>query len=142
MYQILTNSREETIKFASMIAKQLHGGEIIFLKGNLGSGKTTFTQGLAKALGITERVNSPTFVIMKQYLNSPLSLIHIDAYRLEGSSQDLGFMDYLDDNSVMLVEWPNFLINSDIITNKIIDFNIIEDDLREISYQGFSEVNL
>lgn len=142
MHQLLTKSREDTLKFAGMLAKQLQGGEIIFLTGNLGTGKTTFTQGLALALGISERVNSPTFVIMKQYFNLPLSLIHIDAYRLEGSSQDLGFMDYLDDQTVMLIEWPNFLVDCGITTNKIINFNIIDDDIRQISYEGFSEVNL
>ncbi len=142
MYQIITHSKEETFKFAKEIARQLKGGEIIFLKGNLGSGKTTFTQGLALAIGIKDCVNSPTFVIMKQYFNQPLSLIHIDAYRLEGISQDLGFLDYLDNQSIMLIEWAQFLNDNDLNTNKTIEFEIIENDQRKITYSGFSEVNI
>lgn len=142
MYQIITNYREETFKFAKEIAKQLNGGEIIFLKGNLGSGKTTFTQGLALSIGIKDCVNSPTFVIMKQYFNQPLSLIHIDAYRLEGITQDLGFLDYLDNQSIMLIEWAEYLNDNDVFTDKIIEFEIIENDKRKITYYGFKEVKI
>lgn len=105
---IVTHNAQQTRAFGSYLATLLSGGELIFLDGVLGSGKTTFTQGLALGLGIEGPVSSPTFTLMKEYQGRHW-LIHIDAYRLEGIDQDLGFEDYLDGESIVIIEWAKFI---------------------------------
>lgn len=115
MKQVITNTPEETKDLAKEIAKDLKGGEIFGLVGNLGAGKTVFVQGLAKAFGIKEIVNSPTFVLMKIYIiqNSKLKiqhLIHIDAYRLDSFEQlkEIGASEYLNQRDcVVVIEWAD-----------------------------------
>ena len=104
-------SLEEVKKLASGIAKTLEGGEVIALFGDLGSGKTTFTQFLAKALGVKKRVPSPTFVVMRVYddLNlRDVSLHHYDFYRLDSLEEirDLGVEeDFKDPKTICVIEW-------------------------------------
>ena len=95
------------------IAAQVSAGDLIALSGPLGAGKTTFTQGLARALGIGEAVTSPTFVLMNQYPGAP-ALLHLDAYRLEGLEwdelRDAGLEDFLArTDCVRVVEWPEMI---------------------------------
>src|SRR5690606_38165727 len=78
------------------------------LEGDLGAGKTTFTKGLAKGLGVKRNVNSPTFTIVKQY-KGRLPLYHMDVYRLEHSDEDIGFSEYFDGEGVSVVEWAQFI---------------------------------
>lgn len=121
MIYIRTQSPQETKKIASLLARQATTPLIIALRGALGSGKTTFVQGFARALGVKEKVQSPTFVLMKVYrLNQKIKhLVHIDCYRL-GSPKDLlhlGFKDLLKDkDAIILIEWAervkNFLPRS------------------------------
>ncbi|MEQ1561378.1 MAG: tRNA (adenosine(37)-N6)-threonylcarbamoyltransferase complex ATPase subunit type 1 TsaE [Nitrospira sp.] len=111
-----SNNLEETGKIAKDFASTLVGftdrATVVGLSGNLGAGKTTFTQALAKAFGVTETVNSPTFVIEKIYdlENQKFEkLIHIDAYRLESSSEllHLGWKEIISDpKNIILIEWP------------------------------------
>ena len=108
--KIQTNSLKETKKLAQSISAKIQGKTLILLKGELGAGKTSFTQGLALGLDITKKVSSPTFTLMKNY-QGRFTLNHIDAYRLEGHSQDLGFDELFDEDSVTVIEWPLFLIN-------------------------------
>ena len=101
-----TNSPEETIEFAKKIGAMLKGGEIIAYKGGLGAGKTTFTRGLAKGLGLGDVVTSPTFTIVNEYRGEKLTLYHFDMYRI-ASLEDLestGFFDYLGEG-VFIIEW-------------------------------------
>lgn len=128
----ITNSKDETQELASKLARNLKQGDVFLLIGNLGSGKTTFVQGLAKGLGIKEKVNSPTFVIMKQY-EGRIPLVHIDAYRLEGVNQDLGFDDYYSD-SATVIEWPQFYLDDIENFNKIYLYYINENS-REIIFE-------
>ena len=93
--EIVTKNSQETKDLAAKLAKYLFEGSLITLSGQLGAGKTTFTQGLAKGLNIKKNVTSPTFNLLKIY-NGDLPLYHIDAYRLEGINQDLGFDEYID----------------------------------------------
>ena len=103
----------DTKKLANKIAGQLRGGEIIGLIGDLGAGKTTFTQYLAKALGVKQTVNSPTFNVIKEYkiLNTKYKIqrfVHIDAYRLHSPQElaALGVEEYFNDKqTVTVIEW-------------------------------------
>lgn len=108
----ISKSIKQTGDLAKELAKNLRGGEVLAMVGELGAGKTTFTQSLAKALGVQERVTSPTFVIMKVYKTKHQTiknLVHIDAYRL-GEAVDLsniGWTDWQDKNSVVVIEWAD-----------------------------------
>ena len=98
---------------AQEFAKTLHGGEVICLYGDLGHGKTTFTQGLAKGLGVTRIVNSPTFIIMRSYkLPNEKTLYHVDLYRLEHEQEmiDIGLSDLMHNpDTIVVIEWPEKL---------------------------------
>jgi tRNA threonylcarbamoyladenosine biosynthesis protein TsaE len=107
-----SNNPEETFSIAREIGQGLSGGEVLALYGDLGVGKTAFTQGLASGLGVGDKVNSPTFVIIKIYNSKKkkLRLCHIDAYRLEGENDLLGIgvEDYLSDSqTVTVIEWAD-----------------------------------
>jgi len=99
---------EETISFAERIGLLLKAGDVITLEGDLGAGKTTFTKGIAKGLGIAKTVNSPTFTIIKEY-QGKLPLYHMDVYRLKDSEEDLGFEEYFEGEGVTVVEWAHLI---------------------------------
>ena len=105
--EFLTNSPEETEAVGLALGKVLTPGTILAYEGDLGAGKTAFTRGLARGLGCTDTVTSPTYTIVNEYLSGRLPLFHFDMYRL-GSSDDLwdiGWEDYLDRQGVCAVEW-------------------------------------
>lgn len=101
------HSVEETWGIAREFAKTLKPGDVVCLEGDLGAGKTTFTQGLAAALGVPGRVNSPTFCIVQEHRGAVL-LVHMDLYRLHGEDDVLaiGWEDYLSEGAILVVEWP------------------------------------
>ena len=113
MPQVITNDEKETAKFAKDFAKTLKGSETIGLIGDLGAGKTCFSQNLAGALGVKETVNSPTFVIMKVYENDSgltKNVCHVDTYRLNSYQEleALGIEDYISDkNTIVIIEWAD-----------------------------------
>ena len=139
-YSLKTFSKFDTIKLGTLIAKCLKQGDIILLTGDLGAGKTTFTQGVADGLGINERVISPTFNILKCYFNRTLNLYHIDAYRLEENKNDIGLEEFIEGDGVCLIEWPKYishLIPEDTISIKISNLG---DDNRLFEFESDSEV--
>ncbi|WP_406685900.1 tRNA (adenosine(37)-N6)-threonylcarbamoyltransferase complex ATPase subunit type 1 TsaE [Rossellomorea vietnamensis] len=107
-FEIMTNSPEETGRFAEKLAGLLKPGAVLTLEGDLGAGKTTFTKGLAKGLGVTKTVNSPTFTIIKEY-KGRLPLYHMDVYRLDDSFEDLGFDEYFEGEGVTVIEWAHLI---------------------------------
>ncbi|MGG1631781.1 tRNA (adenosine(37)-N6)-threonylcarbamoyltransferase complex ATPase subunit type 1 TsaE [Rossellomorea sp. NRS-1567] len=107
-FEIITTSPEETGQFAEKLAAHLKPGAVLTLEGDLGAGKTTFTKGLAKGLGVTKTVNSPTFTIIKEY-RGRLPLYHMDVYRLDDSFEDLGFDEYFEGEGVTVVEWAHLI---------------------------------
>ena len=107
-YTITLNSPEKTEAFAETLADLLEPGDLLTLEGDLGAGKTTFTKGLARGLGIQRMVNSPTFTILKQY-SGRLDLNHFDVYRLENSDEDIGFDEFFNSEAVSVVEWATFI---------------------------------
>ncbi|WP_433746640.1 tRNA (adenosine(37)-N6)-threonylcarbamoyltransferase complex ATPase subunit type 1 TsaE [Falsibacillus pallidus] len=99
---------EETQAFAEKLAGKLWPGAVLLLEGDLGAGKTTFTKGLAKGLGVKRTVNSPTFTIIKEYQGN-LPLYHMDVYRVSDSDEDLGFDEYFEGEGVTVVEWAHLI---------------------------------
>ena len=105
--EFITNSPQETEKVGQALGKVLQPGTVLAYEGDLGAGKTAFTRGLAKGLGCTEQVTSPTYTIVNEYLSGRLPLFHFDMYRLSSAEDlwDIGWDDYLERGGVCAVEW-------------------------------------
>lgn len=103
---VRTRSAEETRIVGASLAPMLLPGDVVSLSGDLGAGKTVFVQGLASALGVTDRVTSPTFTIVHEY-EGRFRIVHLDVYRLNSFQEvlDLGFEELLDPEAILLVEW-------------------------------------
>ncbi|MCU7558530.1 tRNA (adenosine(37)-N6)-threonylcarbamoyltransferase complex ATPase subunit type 1 TsaE [Macrococcus capreoli] len=108
--ELLIKSIESTQKIAESIAKYSKPQTVILLKGDLGVGKTTFSQFFGQALGVTSVISSPTFNIIKSY-EGRIPFHHMDCYRLESAEDDLGFDDYFYGDGVTLVEWPQMIVD-------------------------------
>ena len=108
---IETRSAEETFALGEKIGKAARAGEVYTLIGDLGVGKTVFTQGMAKGLGIAEPVSSPTFTIVQVYDEGRLPFYHFDVYRIGDISEmdEIGFEDYVYGDGVSLIEWANLI---------------------------------
>ncbi len=108
---IETNSEQETRAFAKALAAQVTPGAIYTLTGDLGTGKTVFTQGFAEGLGILEPVNSPTFTIVQEYDSGRLPFYHFDVYRIGSieEMEEIGYEDYFYGSGVCLIEWANLI---------------------------------
>ena len=105
--EFITNSPAQTEEVGAKLAQRLSPGTVIAYRGDLGAGKTAFTRGLARGLGISDPVTSPTYTIVNEYLGGRIPLFHFDMYRL-GSADDLfdiGWEDYLERGGVCAVEW-------------------------------------
>ncbi|MEK4947491.1 tRNA (adenosine(37)-N6)-threonylcarbamoyltransferase complex ATPase subunit type 1 TsaE [Carnobacterium sp. FSL W8-0810] len=110
MKPLRTRNEEETKTVAADLAKWLEPGDVILLEGNLGAGKTTFTKGLAEGLGIKRVIKSPTYTIIREYLDGRLPLYHMDVYRLEETGgMDLGLEEYFEGDGVSIIEWATFI---------------------------------
>ncbi|MDO8663039.1 MAG: tRNA (adenosine(37)-N6)-threonylcarbamoyltransferase complex ATPase subunit type 1 TsaE [Candidatus Omnitrophota bacterium] len=110
--KIISKSVKETLNLGSSLARQLKPGDIICLKGNLGSGKTTLTKGIAIGLGIDKaKVTSSSFILIRQHPEGSIPLFHFDLYRLKSSGEiaALGFEEYLYDDGVSVIEWAEKL---------------------------------
>ena len=105
--EFVTHSREETEALGARLADALDGGRVVAFTGDLGAGKTAFVSGMARALGVEERVTSPTFTIVNEYEGGRLPLFHFDMYRLDGADElfHIGWEDYLARGGVCAVEW-------------------------------------
>lgn len=105
--EFITNSPAETEAVGCALAKRLKPGSVVAYRGGLGAGKTAFTRGLAKGLGIAESVTSPTYTIVNEYLSGKMPLFHFDMYRLGCADDlfDIGWEDYLERGGVCAVEW-------------------------------------
>ena len=105
--EYITNSPAETEAVGAFLAEQLTPGMVIAYRGDLGAGKTAFTRGLARGLGIKDPVTSPTYTIVNEYLGGRIPLFHFDMYRLSCADDlfDIGWEDYLERGGVCAVEW-------------------------------------
>ena len=135
--EFLTNSPEETEAVGKRLGETLKPGAVIAYQGDLGAGKTAFTRGLARGLGCTDIVTSPTYTIVNEYLSGRMPLFHFDMYRLRSSDDlwDIGWEDYLDRNGVCAVEWSENVRDAleDPVTVRI---EKIGDDSRRITLEG------
>lgn len=140
-------SVEETQAVAATLASIIQPGDTLLLNGDLGAGKTTFTQGFARALGLKRPLKSPTFTLVREYQTANFQLNHLDVYRLgeEGGVDELGMNEYFNDHSVTIVEWSEF-IAEDLPNDYLqIDLTRIEHDIadtqRAIEIQGIGAVS-
>ena len=135
--ELITHSPEQTEALGFALGQRLSPGDIVAYKGDLGAGKTAFTRGLARGLGCTEQVTSPTYTIVNEYLSGRLPLFHFDMYRLT-SSEDLwgiGWDDYLDRNGVCAVEWSENV--EDAMENALwVTIESLGGDCRRITLEG------
>ena len=137
-FDININNLAETQALAQKLAEVVEPQDTITLEGDLGAGKTTFTQAFAKGLGITRTVNSPTFTIMKQY-NGRLPLNHLDVYRLEDSDEDLGWDEIFYGDAVTVVEWAH-LIERDLPNERLaIEIRRVDENARVITLIPFGK---
>lgn len=138
MIEVITNSPTETEAFGEKIAKRLTGGEIIAFKGSMGMGKTCFTRGLARGLGFTGQVTSPTFALVNEYVGGRLPLYHFDMYRIE-SWEDLyssGYFDYVETGGIIAAEWSENIEGA--LEGKVITVRIcrLDENTRKITVEG------
>ncbi|MGN0525967.1 MAG: tRNA (adenosine(37)-N6)-threonylcarbamoyltransferase complex ATPase subunit type 1 TsaE [Acutalibacteraceae bacterium] len=130
MVEVVTNSPDETEHFGELLGKALKGGEVVAYYGGLGMGKTRFTAGLAKGMGLNADVSSPTFSLVHEH-SGKINLSHFDMYRIT-TFEDLcstGFFDYLDMGSVLAIEWSENIESALPEENLIkIEFSRGEDD--------------
>lgn len=131
IYTLEVTSPNETEAFAENLARHLKPQDVLTLEGDLGAGKTTFTKGIARGLGIKRMVNSPTFTILKQYEGN-LNLNHFDVYRLEDSDEDIGFDELFESEAVSVIEWAQFI--KDYLPEQRLEITLIRqsDDGRKI----------
>ena len=133
------SSVEGTWEVARKFAEELKPGDVVCLEGDLGSGKTTFTQGLAAALGAKRAVTSPTFCIVVEHPTERLLLVHMDLYRLHDADDVLtiGWEDYLARGAVLLVEWPDRAGDLSPPTARHVKFTLGDtEDARTICFAG------
>ena len=136
-----TNSPAETEAVGEALGKRLQPGTVLAYRGDLGAGKTAFTRGLARGLGATEQVTSPTYTIVNEYLSGRLPLFHFDMYRLASADDlfDIGWEDYLERGGVCAVEWSENV--EEALENAI--FVTIEktgEDSRRITVEGGADL--
>ena len=139
----VTNGPEETEALGEMLAGRLEPGTVIAFTGDLGAGKTAFVRGLARGLGIAERVTSPTFTIVNEYEGGRLPLFHFDMYRLGSADElfDIGWEDYLARGGVCAVEWSENV--SDALEEGCLRVDIRRgerDDQRRITIEGGADI--
>lgn len=128
-------SAEETHRLGEIIGGKLKPGAVLCLEGDLGVGKTVFVKGVAKGLGITEPVCSPTFTILQEYREGRMPLYHFDAYRIEDPEEmyEIGFDDYLYGEGVCLIEWASLV--AELLPPDAVKITIEKDTGKELSYR-------
>ena len=130
--KVISNSYEETLSIAESYGKTLSMGDVVLLQGDLGAGKTAFTKGIAKALGIDEPILSPTYAYMNDYSGK---LYHYDCYRLTSGedAEALGLTDYFYGNGICVIEWSQNIKSVLPSVVKIVEIKKIDENKREIT---------
>src|SRR5574344_432899 len=121
-YKVTTTNEMETMELAQNIESEKFPNMVICLDGELGSGKTVFTKGIANALGIDEVITSPTYTIIKEYLYGEMPLYHMDVYRLDGNTAGVGIEEYFSKGGIVVIEWSDTI--KDILPKERLDIKI------------------
>ncbi len=129
-YRITTRNEFETIEIAQNIESEKFPNMVICLEGDLGSGKTVFTKGIAQALGVDENVTSPTFNIIKEYTTGELPLYHMDVYRLDGDISGIDLEEYFTKGGIVVIEWADMIKDSLPQERLDIKIRVIDEDTR------------
>lgn len=138
-YKYTSRCEEDTMEIAENIESEKFPGMVICLDGELGSGKTVFVKGFAKALGLKETITSPTFSLVKEYPDGEMPLFHMDVYRLDDSSEDFGLDDYLNQDGVCIIEWPE-MIEGQLPEERLdIKFKVIDDNTRILVFTPYGQ---
>lgn len=121
-FEYISHSPEETMDFAQLLAKKLNVGDVVVLNGDLGSGKTKFTEGMLKYFGLENEISSPTFTIVNEYNAKDLNIYHFDVYRFSDSGEfyAIGGEDYFS-QGLCIIEWGNLI--SDVLPKEYIEIN-------------------
>ena len=132
------NSIDETTKLGLSLGKLVNSGDIICLTGDLGTGKTHITKGIAKGLGIDEMITSPTFNIVNEYTTGRLKLNHFDVYRVSDPDEiyAIGFDDYIFSDAVSIIEWANYI--EEILPRDFLHINISKDLSKNENYRNIT----
>lgn len=138
-YKVISKNSEETRSLAAKVVRQLKGGDVVLLTGDLGAGKTMFVSGALNELGYKDHVISPTFNILKCYFEVKPNVFHIDAYRLENQNIDIGLDEFIEGNGITFIEWPVFI--EPLIPSRHIEISIkrIDDNVREIEITDLND---
>lgn len=142
MKTFISKSYDETLQIAQDFAKDLKNGAVVAYLGDLGAGKTAFTTGIVKGLGIDCNVSSPTFAICNEYRGNGKTLYHFDMYRVDGWSDlySTGFFDYLDTGAYICAEWSENIFGALPNDSIIVEINKLSDNEREIKIYGKEEM--
>lgn len=134
---VVTETAEDTRKVAEALAELLVPGDVVSLTGDLGAGKTTFVQGAARGLGVSDQVASPTFVLVREY-RGDVPVYHLDVYRLDRMQEviDLGFEDLLDPAGVVFVEWGDAILPLLPDEHLRVELRSQDGDARRLSFTG------
>lgn len=129
-YKVTTHSELETIELAQNFEAEKFPNMVICLDGELGSGKTVFTKGIANGLGIEETITSPTFTIIKEYVEGEMPLYHMDVYRLDGNTDGVGIEEYYNKDGIVIIEWAKTI--KDILPEERLEikFKVIDENKR------------
>ena len=139
-YKITTRSEFDTIELAQNIESEKFENMVICLDGELGSGKTVFTKGLANALGIEESITSPTFTIIKEYQSGEMPLYHMDVYRLDGNSDGVGIEEYFCKGGITVIEWAKTI--KEILPEERLEikFKIVDENKRVLVIKPYGRI--
>lgn len=141
MEEYISKNPSDTENIGKALGEKINDGVVIAFKGGLGMGKTCFTRGLAKGLGSTDTVTSPTFALINEYLSGRLPLYHFDMYRISGW-EDLystGFFDYIAEGGVLACEWSEHIENALPENTIFVEFQRIDDLTRKITIRQAGE---
>ena len=139
-FKFVSKDVNDTLTIAENIESEKFSNMVICLNGELGCGKTVFVKGFAKALGIDDNITSPTFNIIKEYMNGELPLYHMDFYRFDDIQENIGISDYYKKGGVCIIEW------SDLVKDKLpeerleINFKIVDENTRVLVFKPYGKI--
>lgn len=138
-YKFTSRNETDTLELAQNIESEKFPNMVICLIGELGSGKTLFVKGFAQALGIEDHITSPTFNIVKEYLYGEMPLYHMDVYRMEDITEDIGLSDYFNKDGVSIIEWADMILEQLPEERLEIVFKVIDENTRVLHFKPFGK---